>query len=501
MTLPFGLNSWRALWQIFWHRKWLLGLVLFLCLGAGLLIAMLTPPEFESVATIMYLDTDILAGSTLRFVPAYPQREELEVFRRRISSQELLFKTLDSLSLQQDPKVLAQIQQLEIQHPEVDRAEIARQVYLEVLRKRITTRMAAYNLIEIQATGSTAKEAYRLARALTNLAIGESRINQVKSIEAASSFSNQQAEVYRKRLAEAEEKLFRFNRGLVDAQLNNTELSIEKMQELQALLLSNDIELQSKQLQFEEKNVTLKFITAPQRRELDRSLADLKVKLSDRIDDLNRLSKKFTWRDMEVIQLNEQIASLKKQYKDQLHANLSQIYTGSNSSYLPDAERAEYLSLEISLLEQSRSSLDKIIKEHNDQLRSQPTKESTKDRLERDVRVNREIYELLAQQARGSQIRESVQETEGQLKYKVISPPTQPLERIKPNRRRIMMVAAFIGLSLAIGIVLGLESMDASIRRVEDVPQFLGVPVLAIIPKIRPETPKGRPFNIRLGSG
>jgi uncharacterized protein involved in exopolysaccharide biosynthesis len=501
MTLPFGLTSWRALWQTFWHRKWLLGLILFLCLGAGMLIAMLTPPEYESIATIMYLDTDLLAGSTLRFVPNYPQREELEVFRRRISSQELLFKTLDSLSLQKDPKVLAQIQQLEMQHPDVDRAEIARQVYLEVLRKRITTRMAAYNLIEIRATGSTAKEAYRLARALTNLAIGESRNNQIKSIEAASTFSNQQMEVYRKKLADAEEKLFRFNKGLVDAQLSNTELSNEKLQELQALLLSNDIELQSKQLQFEEKSAALKIITAPQRRELDRTLADLKLKLADRIDDLNKLLKKFTWRDMEVIQLNEQIASLKKQYKDQLRTSLSPIYTGSNSSYQADAERSEYLSLEISLLEQSRSSLDRIIKEHNDQLRSMPTKESNKERLERDVRVNREIYELLAQQARGSQIRESVQETEVQLKYKVISPPAQPLERLKPNRRRIMMVAAFIGLSLAVGIVLALESLDASIRRVEDVPQFLGVPVLAIIPKIRPETPKGRPFNIRLGSG
>ncbi len=419
MTLPFGLNSWRALWQMFWHRKWILGLIIGLCLGAGLLIGMLTPPEFESVATIMYLDTDLLAGSTLRFVPNYPQREELEVFRRRISSQELLFKTLDSLGLQQDPKVLAQIQQLEMQHPDVDRSEIARQVYLEVLRKRINTRMAAYNLIEIRATGSTPKEAYRLARALTNLAIGESRNNQIKSVEAASSFSNQQMEVYRKRLTEAEEKLFRFNRGLVDAQLSKTELSGEKLQEMQALLLSNDIELQSKQLQYEEKSPALKYVSAPQRRELDRTLATLRVKLLDRIDDLNKLLKKFTWRDTEVIQLNEQIASLKKQYKDQLHASLAQIYTGSISGNLADAERAEYLSLEISLLEQGRALLDKIIKEHNDQLRSMPTTESTKERLEREVRVNREIYELLAQQTRGSQIRESAQETEVQLKYKV----------------------------------------------------------------------------------
>jgi len=501
MNLPFGINSMTALWQMFWKRKWIVGSVLFLCIAIGVLIALITPPEFESIATIMYQDTDLLSGSSLGFVPNYPQREELEIFRRRISSQELLFKALDSLTLQQDPKVLAIIQTLEAEHPEVDHAEIARQVYLEALRKRITTRMSAYNMIEIRTTGPTAKEAYRLARALTSLSIGESRQNQIKSVEAASSFSNEQMELYKKRLAEAEEKLFRFNRGIVDAQLTNSELSSEKLQEMQALLLSNDIELQSKQLQYDDKNKALKHLTAPQRRELDRILEDVRSKLSVRIDDLSKLLKKFTWRDTEVIQLNEQIASLKRQYKDLVHNYLAQIYTGSANLYLDDAEKAEYLALEISLLEQSRTMIDSIIKEHNDQIRRIPTQETARDRLEREVRVNREIFELLAQQTRGSQIRESAQETEVKLKYKVISPPAQPLERIKPKRRRIIMVAAFIGLSLAVGVVLGLESLDASIRRVEDVPQFLGVPVLAIIPRIRPEVPKGRPFNIRLGSG
>jgi len=46
------------------------------------------------------------------------------------------------------------------------------------------------------------------------------------------------------------------------------------------------------------------------------------------------------------------------------------------------------------------------------------------------------------------------------------------------------MVACFLGLAFGFSIILGLETIDASIKNVEDVTKYIGVPVLATIPRI-----------------
>jgi len=489
MNLQKKQFNWRNLSQSLIRRKYLIIGIIVLCLTVGFLYAMLAAEKYVSFSTIMITDTDLLSSSQLRFVPNYPH-EELEMFRRRITSHDFLNKLLDSLYLTQNPKLAAQVRISCQEHPDVNPTIIAEQVYHEYLKKNISARLVSYNMIEIKASGPTAHEAYRTARALTNLAINESKENQVKTVSTANSFSQQQMEIYKKKLAEAEDRLFQFNRGMVDATLENNELSAEKSQELEAIMLSNDIELQTKQAQYQERSGALNLLTPDQRKELDRRQTDLKRKLFGRIQDLNQLLKKFNWRDIEIIQLNEQIAALKNEYKDRLLTFFTPIYSGEWASRLEDAIKAEYLSLEIALIRENQLSLSSIINHHNRNLLAKPSQNALKERLEREVRSNRDMYDLFAQLARGAEIRESVQLTEAQFRYKVITPPVQPLERIQPARRRIMMIALFMGLVLAIGAVLGLEALNTSIRCVEDVPKFLGVPVLATIPRIEPRHKK-----------
>jgi len=249
MVVPTASFSWQNIWRSLMRHKLIIFCVITACLITGLLIALLTPEKYESMATVMIQETDLLSGSQLRFVPNYPQREELEMLRRRISSHEFLIKLADSLSIKNNPKLIALIQQTRYEHPGIDPRIIAEQKYVEHLRRLISARLVSYNMIEIKASGPTAHEAYVLARAMTKMAIEESKENQEKTISAASSFSTQQMELYKKKLTEAENRLFAFNRGVVDAQLGQSELAPEKNQELEAVLLSNNIELQTKQSQ------------------------------------------------------------------------------------------------------------------------------------------------------------------------------------------------------------------------------------------------------------
>lgn len=53
----------------------------------------------------------------------------------------------------------------------------------------------------------------------------------------------------------------------------------------------------------------------------------------------------------------------------------------------------------------------------------------------------------------------------------------------KPNVLAYLMLAAFVGLVVGVGLAFFLEYLDTSVKTVEDVEKFLGVSVLAVIPK------------------
>lgn len=53
----------------------------------------------------------------------------------------------------------------------------------------------------------------------------------------------------------------------------------------------------------------------------------------------------------------------------------------------------------------------------------------------------------------------------------------------KPNVIAYLALAAFIGLVVGVGLAFFLEYLDTSVKTLEDVEKFLGIPVLAVIPK------------------
>ena len=60
-----------------------------------------------------------------------------------------------------------------------------------------------------------------------------------------------------------------------------------------------------------------------------------------------------------------------------------------------------------------------------------------------------------------------------------------PSTPIKPNKKLNIAIAFFIGLIVSIGLVFILEYLDTTIKTEEDVKRYLGLPVIATIPKYK----------------
>lgn len=67
--------------------------------------------------------------------------------------------------------------------------------------------------------------------------------------------------------------------------------------------------------------------------------------------------------------------------------------------------------------------------------------------------------------------------------FRIVDPAILPTKPVSPNRLMIMFMGVFGGLAAGLGLVLGLDFLDHSVRSVDKL-RGLGLPVLAVVPQI-----------------
>ncbi len=102
-------------------------------------------------------------------------------------------------------------------------------------------------------------------------------------------------------------------------------------------------------------------------------------------------------------------------------------------------------------------------------------------RLQRDVKINEDLYSSLRAKFQEAQLRESEQIVE----VTIVRPATDPTSpKNPPQTATKTLVGAVVGLTLGIVLSFVVETLDTSIGTIEDVESFLEVPVLGLIPNI-----------------
>jgi uncharacterized protein involved in exopolysaccharide biosynthesis len=134
----------------------------------------------------------------------------------------------------------------------------------------------------------------------------------------------------------------------------------------------------------------------------------------------------------------------------------------------------------------------KVIKEQLDNLeqeigQAQKQSQTLPDELQRymtlarEKRVNEELYTSLCQRLAGA----TVDENSDLCDVRVFDPAQLPVAPIKPKPVLLAGLGTFMGLLLGICFAFCLEYLNDSLRTSEEVHAYLGIPVLAEIPKVR----------------
>ena len=102
--------------------------------------------------------------------------------------------------------------------------------------------------------------------------------------------------------------------------------------------------------------------------------------------------------------------------------------------------------------------------------------------LEREADSNRQIYESFLSKFKEAREQTTLETTES----RVISPAVIAREPSFPQRGPVLSIAFILGLFTAIGAAFAIESMAKGFQTSEQVDSDLGVPTLAMLPKVMP---------------
>ncbi|NOZ78003.1 MAG: polysaccharide biosynthesis tyrosine autokinase [Acidobacteria bacterium] len=106
------------------------------------------------------------------------------------------------------------------------------------------------------------------------------------------------------------------------------------------------------------------------------------------------------------------------------------------------------------------------------------------DKIQHEYEQNKRFYEEMLQRSKETDI----SSTAGLNNVRVIDPAVAPTAPYRPNPRRTLLLSVVLGLFLGVGLVLGLDYIDQTIRTPEDVERYLGSEPLVAVPAYTGET-------------
>ena len=472
-------------WQIFWKRKLWFFIPLFLVIAGTIAYITQVEPVYQSSTVVMIGKPRLLSRTMQRVVPGISTQERIDSIKRQILSSAYLKQLINILNLRSDEKARQVAEKAKAEHPDLTLDEVLDMVLIENLKKMCTVRQRGQDFIEITVNSHSPEAAYLMAKTLTQIFIDETLKNEVAGIRGALDFSTEQLEIYKKKLQEAEEKLKNFKAGMVEEQVKDRyDVSPAKLEQLNSLIASIDIEISSKTGQL--RSIKSRITKANLGREMPYTskMALYKAQLLEKTTQVSELMLKFSWRDPQVLRLNEEIAQLREQIVDEIKQAVSSYYQTNDLLEYNLILQREIILIDLDMLQRRRETLSNLLAAMQNTYTRDPSREITLSRLQQQVELNKEIYNMFLRQTQGSQIEQSLQRSEAEFRYRIIEPATKPLKPVKPSKEKLLALGLMLGLGLGFGLVYGMEYVDRSFRTVEDVQSYLSLPVLGTIPEI-----------------
>lgn len=474
------------------RHKWLIIIPLVVVTSIVFAGSYLLPEKYQS-STIIWIDRPnnlsrelaSLMGGTDRYQreSGEERQRKLASLRNEITSQTYLYRLIQDLDLDNDSNVARKAARMRETKPNFSLEELKLSILLGQLRGQISVNYVGENQIELTAKSGSPTRARDLVTRLAEILEDEKTKYEMQKILDNQSFADIQLQrteydyqVALDSLTAARSMLNRLqlpenissesNRRAIDADIGQVEIETQDYENERATLITRlaELRLDRARLRFSD------------------TLVELRTEIDGQVATFASLMETYAWDQQNVVNVNLRLNNNIRQLEKEIERSVERQYASYPESQRRLLTRSFILEENIDILGSKRSQLQLSLRKIDRRISRLSQLNTDAQELERrvaDARKYRDAFkseettvELMSERAKDM------------TKYKVIEAARVPLEPIWPNRVKIGILGLVLGLAIGAGAVLLVELLDHSFKRIEDVENELGLPVLATIPKI-----------------
>lgn len=442
-------------------KLWLVITVASLIFLAAFAYVLRTPRIYESRAVIQVEQATQRVVDIDEVAQENPQTLDfLNTVTQALKSRKLLIRVVKANDLEKNPE-FAPPREGGGKYTDIELAD-------KLSSKVDVTLRRGTRLVDLTVEDTNPELAQKLATSFVKEFLRETFDQKLALSKVANEFLQEEAEKLKKKLEDSERKLQAYKE-------ENKAVSLE---ERQNIIVEKLREVNTKVTEAKSKRL-----------ELEADIEQLKKIDKSNIEDLLRI--KSVTQLPQVAMIREQLlngeaelAALKERYmaKHPRHIAATTKIANLRQSLVTEAAKAEDTlgrlyeasveaegKLELALQEQEEKALElnKIAIPYNV--------------LQRDVESDRALYESMTKRLKETAITQGIEQSP----FRIIEEPMVPSRPSKPRVKLILALSLVLGIVLGVGVVIGLDTLDHSLRTVDEAEHYLGLPALAAIPDTR----------------
>lgn len=518
--------------RAYWRRRPTFFVTTGICLVLAILLAVLLPPTYRSGATILIEQQEIPQELVRSAITSFAD-QRVQVISQRVMTTQNLLSMIDRYHLYPDIRLTKPREEL-MQHMRDDIS--MKMVSADVIDPRSGHPTQATIAFTVSYQNRSPELALKVANDLTTLYLNENLASRTQLAEQTSAFFAEEANREQAHIVELDKALADFKEKHKDRlpeletlniqvsdrtelELRDTENRITSLDSQRILLEAQLAQLSPTALVFSDTGqrimntedrlkalksqlagykaryapghpdiVNTEREVAGLQKEVDAQdgTSDIARELDEAKGQLAQAQEKYSLEHPDVIRLQHMVAELEKSLAAQPASTglQKQKDHADNPAYIQVKGQLDALTAQRTSELAKRDELQAKLNDYERRLAAAPAVERDFRALARDLDNAQMRYQQIRAKQSDVQISENLETQRKGERFTMIEPPLPPEKPISPNRILILALGLVLSLGAGFGAVVLRDSLDPSVRGINDVRQMLSVAPLAAIPNI-----------------
>lgn len=468
----------KSYWRIIQRRKWgILGLAVFITLLVTVVVFMMTPVYSSSVSVLVEQNKSKLASMDAVYGGAGSDQSYYPTQVEMLKSRVLMEAVVDRLKLTTHPLFNAPVRHSFVNDllsglgmndvkPALRDEQKIRKGIAGALAGMVTIDPSRTSqLIKISVASTDREMAATIANSIADTYIELDLEARYKMTQKATNWMNVRLVSLKDNLDKSERalQLYREQHNIIDtkglelggatSQLGSSLGNLTAARLARAQAQTNLVQVRHAK----GTEITLPII---QRNPL---VAGLMGVVSEHERKVSELSNRYGNQHPKLLQAQAEL----KQAKENLRLQVVDVVSGFEREY--------------EMARSNENVLAGAVAEAKQAIQGSNRKEYELTALEREVKTNRELYDMFMGQLKGTTAVSDMQTVVA----RVVDPAIASDAPVKPNKRMIVSLAFVLSLMLGIAVAFMLEYLDTSVGSSEEAERKLGLPLLAALPRLK----------------